>query len=310
MAPANAPVVTADCHARPTHPRRSALVGNSLVLLLVATLGAACFPSTGPSGSQGPSRGNVASVEASASASALAPTPDGGSPAPSAPAPTPSPTPASGPSRLISHGDRGSGKVAITFTVGYRLVPALEILELLRERGVAATIFMSGIVFDQDTTRATAERALEMIAERPDLFQLGQHGYSARELPGLSVSAATAEVQDAEVTLARYGAPDLRPYFSPPGGARSAAVLEMLGSLGYSTSVLWDVDPLDWKPPADGGPSAEEVAARVLAKVQGGSIVLLHLGGWNTLPALPAIIDGLAQRGLHPVTIAELLAGS
>ena len=109
-------------------------------------------------------------------------------------------------------------------------------------------------------------------------------------------------------TLARYGAPDPRPYFSPPGARSSAAVLDMLGSLGYSTTVLWDVDPLDWKPPADGGPSADQLAARVLDRVQGGSIVLLHLGGWNTLPALPTIIDGLAQRGLEPVTVAELLA--
>lgn len=108
----------------------------------------------------------------------------------------------------------------------------------------------------------------------------------------------------AERTLSRYGVSDLRPYFSPPGGARSPAVPE-LGSLGYSTTVLWDVDPLDWKPPADGGPSAEEVAARVLTRVQGGSIVLLHLGGWNTLPALPAIIDGLAARGLRPVTVPQ-----
>jgi peptidoglycan-N-acetylglucosamine deacetylase len=228
---------------------------------------------------------------------------------PSSPSPqTPVPTPTGARSRLVAHGDRASGQVALTFTVGYRLEPAAEILELLRERGVAATIFMSGVVFDQGATRAAAERVLEIIAERPDLFQLGQHGYSATELPGLTPAAALAEVRDAEQTLARHGAPDLRPYFSPPGGAQSPAVLDMLGSLGYSTTVLWDVDPLDWKPPADGGPSADEVAARVLGRVQGGSIVLMHLGGWNTLPALPQIIDGLAARGLQPVTVAELLA--
>jgi peptidoglycan/xylan/chitin deacetylase (PgdA/CDA1 family) len=107
--------------------------------------------------------------------------------------------------------------------------------------------------------------------------------------------------------MARYGVTQLRPYFSPPGGARSPALLATLGSLGYSTTVLWDVDPLDWKPPDDGGPSAEEIATRVLDRIQAGSIVLLHLGGWNTLAALPAIVDGLTARGLRAVTIAELL---
>jgi peptidoglycan/xylan/chitin deacetylase (PgdA/CDA1 family) len=209
----------------------------------------------------------------------------------------------------VSHGDRASGRVALTFTVGYRLEPAVEILELLAQRDVAATIFMSGVVFDRDETRTDAERCLELIAARPDLFQLGQHGYSATELPGLTPSQALAEVRNAELTLASHGAPDLRPYFSPPGGAQNAAVLDMLGGLGYSTTVLWDVDPLDWKPPEDGGPTAAQVTARVLDRVQGGSIVLMHLGGWNTLPALPAIIDGLGQRGLEPVTIATLLGG-
>ena len=52
-----------------------------------------------------------------------------------------------------------------------------------------------------------------------------------------------------------------------------------LGRLGYPVSELWDVHPLDWLPPDEGGPTAEEVAARVLRDVQGGSIVLRHLGG-------------------------------
>jgi peptidoglycan/xylan/chitin deacetylase (PgdA/CDA1 family) len=199
--------------------------------------------------------------------------------------------------------------MALTFTVGYRLEPAVEILELLRDRGVSATIFMSGIVFDQAETRAAAERVIQIIVERPDLFQLGQHGYSATELTGLSLAETIAELGDAERTLAGYRAPDPRPYFSPPGGAWSPELLDALGSLGYSTTVLWDVDPLDWKPIVDGGPSAAEVAARVLDHVQGGSIVLLHLGGYNTLPALPDIIDGLTARGYRPVTVAELLAG-
>lgn len=69
------------------------------------------------------------------------------------------PLTAVGPSRLAEYGDRDSNEVALTFTVGTRLDPAVEILELLTERGVAATIFMSGIVFDQKDTRASAERA-------------------------------------------------------------------------------------------------------------------------------------------------------
>lgn len=228
-------------------------------------------------------------------------------PSRSAASSTPGGPDAQGPSRLVDHGDRSSRQVALTFTVGYRLEPAVEILELLIEAEVAATIFMSGIVFDQDETRADAEEVLRLVAAHPDLLQLGQHGYGARELADLPADEIVAEVVGAERTMARYGVSEVGPYFSPPGGAWSSEMLKVVGSLGYPVSVLWDVDPLDWVPPEQGGPSADEIASRVLEGVQGGSIVLLHLGGWNTLPALPAIIDGLGRRGLRPVTVAELL---
>jgi peptidoglycan/xylan/chitin deacetylase (PgdA/CDA1 family) len=70
---------------------------------------------------------------------------------------------------------------------------------------------------------------------------------------------------------------------------------------------MWDIDTIDWRPTVDGGPTARDIEARVLSRVQGGSIVLMHLGGYNTLEALPAIVDGLRAKGLEPVTLTELL---
>jgi hypothetical protein len=32
----------------------------------------------------------------------------------------------------------------------------------------------------------------------------------------------------------------------------------------------------------------------------------MHLGGWNTLDALPDILAGLRERGLEPVTLSEM----
>jgi len=44
-----------------------------------------------------------------------------------------------------------------------------------------------------------------------------------------------------------------------------------------------------------------------LSRIEGGSIVLLHLGGWNTREALPGILQGLDAKGLEPVTLSGLL---
>jgi peptidoglycan/xylan/chitin deacetylase (PgdA/CDA1 family) len=62
-------------------------------------------------------------------------------------------------------------------------------------------------------------------------------------------------------------------------------------------TVLWTVDPADWRP----GVTADQLVWRVLAAVRPGGIVLLHDGGGSrsaTVAALPTIIDGLRRLGL------------
>ena len=48
---------------------------------------------------------------------------------------------------------------------------------------------------------------------------------------------------------------------------------------------------------------------KVLDKAQAGSIVLMHLGGYETLEALPRVVDGLREAGFDLVTLDELLGG-
>jgi peptidoglycan/xylan/chitin deacetylase (PgdA/CDA1 family) len=46
----------------------------------------------------------------------------------------------------------------------------------------------------------------------------------------------------------------------------------------------------------------------VLDRAQNGSIVLMHLGGYETRDALPGIVDGLHRAGFDLVTLETLLA--
>ena len=80
-----------------------------------------------------------------------------------------------------------------------------------------------------------------------------------------------------------------------------------VGDAGWAYLITWDVDTRDAVATVDGGPTALDIEATVLSRVQGGSIVLLHLGGWNTRGALPGIVEGLEAKGLVPVTLSELL---
>ena len=99
---------------------------------------------------------------------------------------------------------------------------------------------------------------------------------------------------------------DTKPWFRPPFGGIDDQIPAVVGSAGWSYVVLWDIDTIDWRPESDGGPTADEIAAKVVERAEGGSIVLMHLGGFNTLDALPGILGGLRAKGLRPVTLTEM----
>ena len=67
-------------------------------------------------------------------------------------------------------------------------------------------------------------------------------------------------------------------------------------------TIMWDVDPQDWR-----GPSAETMVQDVLSRTRSGSIILFHEGRSNTLAALPPIIRKLQERGFQFVTVSTLL---
>ena len=225
-------------------------------------------------------------------------------PTPTPRPPTPTPVPSS-PSVAVFHGGRSTSMVALTFDMGGRTDPAVSVMTWLRDHGVPATIFITGSSVENTTA---ALDVISIINARPDLFDLGNHSYGHHpDMTELSAAQVADELWRAEAAIDRYADQSPRPLFRPPYGAWDAEVLAGAGSIGYRWSVLWDVDTIDWKPISDGGPTAEQIVGKVLAGAQGGSIVLMHLGGYETLGALPDIVAGLHARGYSLVTLDRLI---
>lgn len=260
----------------------------------------------GPEPTPAPGPSATATTPATASPTA-APSPTvPATPKPSAtPAPRPTPTPAGGPSVRLDHGDRASGAVALTFDMGGRVDPALDIMNWLVANRVPATIFMTGAMAENPNTDA-GRQVLAIIEANRGLFELGNHSYSHPDFRTLTAEAMREELARTEEAVAKYTSVPMRPLFRPPFGGVSADVLAGVGAAGYAYTVMWDVDTIDWRPEAEGGPTAAEIAAKVVANAQGGSIVLMHLGGYNTFEALPAIVAGLRERGLAFAKVSEL----
>jgi peptidoglycan/xylan/chitin deacetylase (PgdA/CDA1 family) len=221
------------------------------------------------------------------------------------PKPTPKPSAATGGATVISHGSRSKPQIALTFDMGGRLDPAVAIVQWLIDHGVHATLFPTG---KSGTETVQGLQAMQLAATRPDLFDFGNHSWDHPDFRNLTAAQITEQLTRTEAALTPIVG-STKPWFRPPFGGWNADVRAAVGSAGWQYMVMWDVDMIDWRPEADGGPTAADMEAKLRAKAQGGSIVLMHLGGFNTLEALPGLLDGCADLGLQPVTLDEMLGG-
>jgi peptidoglycan/xylan/chitin deacetylase (PgdA/CDA1 family) len=192
--------------------------------------------------------------------------------------------------------------------MGGRVGDAVAIVEWLTEHGVHATVFMTGRIADHPDIDA-GRRVLALVDARPDLYSIGNHSYSHPDFRTLDPARIRDELAETERALLRHASQDPRPLFRPPYGGYDADVLAAVGSAGYAYTVLWEIDTIDWRPITNDppGPDADQIVAKVVAGAQPGSIVLMHLGGYETLEALPRVVSALESAGFGLVTLDELL---
>ena len=208
--------------------------------------------------------------------------------------------------------------VALTFDMGGRMEPAVDIMNFLVANEVCTTIFATGVM----SQTAQGEQVMAIIAAHPELFEIANHTmYHCDLVRGGGGSPTTApctggsfgadrirrELTDAEAILVEGTGQNPQPYWRPPYGSISDAVISAAASVGYTKTFMWDIDTIDWKPIADGGPSAEQIASKVIGNAVNGSNVLFHLGGYETLDALRLIIPGLRDRGFTLTSLSDLL---
>jgi peptidoglycan/xylan/chitin deacetylase (PgdA/CDA1 family) len=219
------------------------------------------------------------------------------------------PRPVAQPSLLIHNGPRDSAKIALTFDMGGRVSSAMDIVNLLIERDVPATIFITGAMIENRKTDVGRE-VLALVEEHAAMLEIGNHSYSHVDFTTLSADEMRAQLERTDAAVSARSKLALKPLFRPPFGAVNASVLETVGASRYRHTILWDVGTADWQPESAGGPTMAQIVDRVLGTASGGSIVLMHLAGYNTAAALPSIIDGLRARGFELVTVSELLGSS
>lgn len=226
---------------------------------------------------------------------------------------------AAGEREIIGIAPGAGPAIALTFDMGGRLDPALDIIDFLVANQVCATLFPTGAMSETETGQAV----LAVIRAHPELFELGNHTMHHCNLrdgglgspteppcatggpPGVSFIAD--ELTDAAAILEAGSGQDPLPYWRPPYGAYNETVLATAAGLGYTKTIMWSIDTIDWRPIDEGGPTAEQMASGVVTSATSGSIVLMHLGGYETFAALAIMVPALRERGLLLTSVSDLL---
>ena len=206
-------------------------------------------------------------------------------------------------------------EIALTFDMGGRLTDAVAIVQLLTLERICATIFPTAAA----ATTTTGTQVMAAVAAHPELFEVGNHtvhhcnlrdggGGSACPPEGTRPSAAfvTRELSDAETAIAALGGGSTHPFWRPPYGAVDSTLAGVASAAGYPYTIMWSTDTIDWRPVSDGGPTAAQIAAKVIQGRTAGGIVLMHLGGYHTRNALFAMVKGLRDAGYTPTTLSGL----
>jgi peptidoglycan/xylan/chitin deacetylase (PgdA/CDA1 family) len=220
-----------------------------------------------------------------------------GAPATTAPA-TPAPSTAPRPAQFVVSGPKDHDRVALTFHTNGDLGLVDRLLDVFASKKVHVTAFIVG-----DWLEANPDMAAR-IADGGHEF--ANHTYTHPTFQDLSPAGMLDEIVRCRDVLARLtGGPGT--FFRPSGtddGTTSPGqqVLDVSAQAGYGTVLGFDVDPLDYD-----DPGADAVVQRTLATVAAGSIVSLHFGHAGTVDAMPAILDGIADKGLKAGTASALL---
>lgn len=189
------------------------------------------------------------------------------------------------------HGNASKPQMSLTINVdwGEEYIPLM--LQILEQKGVKATFFVTG----------------KWASKYPGLVrqihaaghEIGNHGYSHAHPNQLSDGQLIEHLKKNEEIL--HGIIGVRTHlYAPPYGEYNKRVVQIADAQGYRL-IMWTADTIDWQ-----RPTPQVIQERVLKKASNGGIVLMH-PVQQTTQALPGMIDGLKAQGYQLVTVSENL---
>lgn len=185
--------------------------------------------------------------------------------------------------------------IALTFDDGPDTRYTVQILDILKQKGVKATFFVVG------TQAGKYPEIMKRIVDEG--HAVGNHSNQHKDLSKLSEKGILGEITKADERIeeAVGFTPTL---FRAPYGAVSDTLKKVLKKMKREL-IGWNVDTRDWA-----GTSVSDMRKMIRNEAKPGGIILMHSFGGkhikNTVEALPGIIDDLEAMGYSFVTAGKM----
>lgn len=194
----------------------------------------------------------------------------------------------------VSSGARHLPYIALTFDDGPHPVNTPKVLDILSRYNVKATFYVIG-----NKVGSYPHIIRRIVAEG---HEIGNHTWTHSKLTRLSNAQIRSELTRTKNAIIRAAGVKPRT-MRPPYGALLTRQRQWIHSeYGYPT-ILWDVDPQDWK-----RPGVSVVKQRLVSNARNGSILLLHDLHGPSIQAVPGVLDSLLRKGYKFVTVSQLIA--
>jgi len=193
----------------------------------------------------------------------------------------------------------GNKQIALTFDSGWEYKNTEELLKILDIYNVKATFFTRGL-----WAKDHPELAISIVNHGHDLEN---HSLTHGHMTTMTDAEIENEI-NTTTSIIKETTGFLPQLFRPPYGEYDDRILKILKTNGYPYTILWSLDSYDWAQEMNGIKITKDyLVKRVLSKASNNGIILMHIGGFETVNALPEIITGLRSQGYEFVKVKDML---
>ncbi|RAK19199.1 peptidoglycan-N-acetylmuramic acid deacetylase [Anoxybacillus vitaminiphilus] len=193
-------------------------------------------------------------------------------------------------------GNTSKKEIYLTFDNGYENGYTAKILDVLKEKNVPATFFVTGHYL-----KSAPDLVKRMVKEG---HIVGNHSWHHPDLTQVSDEKLREELESVRKKTAELTGQKTMNYLRPPRGIFSERTIAAARELGYY-HVFWSLAFVDWH--TDQQKGWQYAYNNIMKQIHPGAILLLHTVSKDNAEALAKVIDDLRKQGYTFKSLDDLM---